>query len=63
MPGPGDHSAYVGEDASVASYACFAVGKEKYQQKKKQAENKDQDTVRWVELFESLSRYLGVVVQ
>jgi len=50
-------------DLQAAQNVFFAVGKEKYQQKKKQAENQDQDTVRWVELFESLSRYLGVVVQ
>ena len=47
----------------AAQNIFFAVGKEKYQQKKKQAENQDKDAIRWVELFESLSRHLGVVVQ
>jgi len=50
-------------DLQAAQNVFFAVGKEKYQQKKKQAEKQDQDAVRWVELFKSLSRHLGVVVQ
>ena len=50
-------------DLQAAQNVFFAVGKEKYPQKKKQAESQDKDTVRWVELFESLSRHLGVVVQ
>jgi len=50
-------------DLQAAQNVFFAVGKEKYQQKKKQAENQDKYAIRWVELFESLSRHLGVVVQ
>jgi len=50
-------------DLQAAQNVFFAVGKEKYQQKKKQAETQDKDAVRWVELFESLSQHLGVVVQ
>ncbi len=50
-------------DLQAAQNVFFAVGKEKYQQKKKQAEKQDQNAVRWVELFESLSRHLGVVIQ
>ncbi|MFQ6035640.1 MAG: DUF3536 domain-containing protein [Sedimentisphaerales bacterium] len=50
-------------DLQAAQNVFFSVGKEKYQQKKKQAQEQDKGAVRWVELFESLSRYLGVVVQ
>jgi len=52
---------YVGMQA--AQNVLFAVGKEKYQPKKEKAEAQDKDAVRWVELFESLGRYLDVVVQ
>lgn len=49
-------------DLRAAQNIFFSVGKEKYQQKKKQAENRDEYAIRWIELFESLSRHFGVVV-